>query len=184
MTICAWIKACHCHCRCCGTEPMYMYRSCEQHRMLTDFEGATRRSEVGFRIWTSKEFHQYQVVGRKLPTASDEHPKTYRMKLWATNEVRPSPSSGISWGSWRRSRRAMAKCLPLMSGEVVPPQLSSWRNPICCQRCEGGCAIGIPSKCPVELETLQGLDCASSTEELGLCFKYWSCCGTGTPRSL
>ncbi|KAI5355475.1 hypothetical protein L3X38_008370 [Prunus dulcis] len=89
-------KACHCHCRCCGTEPMYMYRSCEQHRMLTDFEGATRRSEVGFRIWTSKEFHQYQVVGRKLPTASDEHPKTYRMKLWATNEVRPSPSSGIS----------------------------------------------------------------------------------------
>ncbi|KAL6282614.1 60S ribosomal protein L18a isoform X2 [Prunus avium] len=33
-------------------------------------------------------FHQYQVVGRKLPTASDEHPKIYRMKLWATNEVR------------------------------------------------------------------------------------------------
>ncbi|CAL9006341.1 unnamed protein product [Prunus brigantina] len=66
-----------------------MYRSCEQHRMLTDFEGATRKSEVGFRIWTSKEvsaingvvfvlqFHQYQVVGRKLPTASDEHPKIY-----------------------------------------------------------------------------------------------------------
>ncbi|CAL9024952.1 unnamed protein product [Prunus brigantina] len=60
----------------------------EQHRMLTDFEGAIRRSEVGFHIWTSKEFHQYQVVGRKLPTASDEHPKIYRMKLWATNEVR------------------------------------------------------------------------------------------------
>ncbi|PQM43339.1 60S ribosomal protein L18a-2 isoform X1 [Prunus yedoensis var. nudiflora] len=34
------------------------------------------------------KFHQYQVVGRKLPTASDEHPKIYRMKLWATNEVR------------------------------------------------------------------------------------------------
>ncbi|BBH01088.1 Ribosomal protein L18ae/LX family protein, partial [Prunus dulcis] len=31
---------------------------------------------------------KYQVVGRKLPTASDEHPKIYRMKLWATNEVR------------------------------------------------------------------------------------------------
>ncbi|BBN68097.1 Ribosomal protein L18ae/LX family protein, partial [Prunus dulcis] len=58
----------------------------EQHRMLTDFEGAARKNEVGFRIWTSKEFHQYQVVGRKLPTASDEHPKIYRMKLWATNE--------------------------------------------------------------------------------------------------
>ncbi|KAK9267138.1 hypothetical protein L1049_009557 [Liquidambar formosana] len=33
-------------------------------------------------------FHQYQVVGRALPTESDEHPKIYRMKLWATNEVR------------------------------------------------------------------------------------------------
>ncbi|KAI5340845.1 hypothetical protein L3X38_020119 [Prunus dulcis] len=133
---------------------MYMYRSCEQHRMLTDFEGATRRSEVGFRIWTSKEFHQYQVVGRKLPTASDEHPKTYRMKLWATNEVFPEEAEEGQ-----------------EDGEVVPPQLSSWRNPICCQRCEGGCAIGIPSKCPVELETawivhraLKSLDCASNTE--------------------
>ncbi|KAK7300163.1 hypothetical protein RJT34_10999 [Clitoria ternatea] len=33
-------------------------------------------------------FHQYQVVGRALPTENDEHPKIYRMKLWATNEVR------------------------------------------------------------------------------------------------
>ncbi|PPD86968.1 hypothetical protein GOBAR_DD16095 [Gossypium barbadense] len=33
-------------------------------------------------------FHQYQVVGRGLPTEADEHPKIYRMKLWATNEVR------------------------------------------------------------------------------------------------
>ncbi|KAF2305419.1 hypothetical protein GH714_005111 [Hevea brasiliensis] len=33
-------------------------------------------------------FHQYQVVGRGLPTETDEHPKIYRMKLWATNEVR------------------------------------------------------------------------------------------------
>ncbi|PQP97308.1 hypothetical protein Pyn_37398 [Prunus yedoensis var. nudiflora] len=48
-------KACHCPCYCCGTEPVYMYRSCGQHRMLNDFEGATRKNEVGFRIWTSKE---------------------------------------------------------------------------------------------------------------------------------
>ncbi|KAF9682836.1 hypothetical protein SADUNF_Sadunf05G0149600 [Salix dunnii] len=33
-------------------------------------------------------FHQYQVVGRALPTENDDHPKIYRMKLWATNEVR------------------------------------------------------------------------------------------------
>ncbi|KAI5413795.1 hypothetical protein KIW84_058078 [Lathyrus oleraceus] len=34
------------------------------------------------------KFHQYRVVGRGLPTETDEHPKIYRMKLWATNEVR------------------------------------------------------------------------------------------------
>ncbi|KAL0844281.1 hypothetical protein Bca101_017527 [Brassica carinata] len=33
-------------------------------------------------------FHQYQVVGRALPTEKDVQPKIYRMKLWATNEVR------------------------------------------------------------------------------------------------
>jgi hypothetical protein len=38
-------------------------------------------------VW-SAQFHQYQVVGRALPTPGDEHPKIYRMKLWATNEVR------------------------------------------------------------------------------------------------
>ncbi|KAG7577249.1 Ribosomal protein 50S-L18Ae/60S-L20/60S-L18A [Arabidopsis thaliana x Arabidopsis arenosa] len=32
-------------------------------------------------------FHQYQVVGRALPTEKDEHPKIYRMKLWGRNEV-------------------------------------------------------------------------------------------------
>ncbi|KAJ1688373.1 hypothetical protein LUZ63_019763 [Rhynchospora breviuscula] len=41
-----------------------------------------RSTMVSFR------FHQYQVVGRALPTPGDEHPKIYRMKLWATNEVR------------------------------------------------------------------------------------------------
>ncbi|XP_021822082.1 uncharacterized protein LOC110763579 isoform X2 [Prunus avium] len=92
-----------------------MYRSCGQHRMLTDFEGATRKNEVGFRIWTSKEFHQYQVVGRKLPMASDEHPKIYRMKLWATNEVRAKSKFWYFLRKLKRSRRAMAKCLPLMS---------------------------------------------------------------------
>ncbi|KAG6537936.1 hypothetical protein ZIOFF_003039 [Zingiber officinale] len=34
------------------------------------------------------QFHQYQVVGRALPTEADQHPKIYRMKLWATNDVR------------------------------------------------------------------------------------------------
>ncbi|KAJ0439535.1 putative ribosomal protein 50S-L18Ae/60S-L20/60S-L18A [Helianthus annuus] len=36
----------------------------------------------------SYKYHQFQVVGRGLPTETEEQPKIYRMKLWATNEVR------------------------------------------------------------------------------------------------
>lgn len=34
------------------------------------------------------KFHQYQVVGRHLPTEKDAEPTIYRMKLWATDAVR------------------------------------------------------------------------------------------------
>lgn len=34
------------------------------------------------------KFHQYQVVGRHLPTEKDPEPTIYRMKLWATDPVR------------------------------------------------------------------------------------------------
>jgi large subunit ribosomal protein L18Ae len=33
-------------------------------------------------------FHQYQVVGRHLPTEHEPEPKVYRMKLFATDHVR------------------------------------------------------------------------------------------------
>ncbi|CAL9235272.1 unnamed protein product, partial [Arabidopsis halleri] len=33
------------------------------------------------------QLHQYQIVGRALPTEKDEQPKIYRMMLWATNVV-------------------------------------------------------------------------------------------------
>ncbi|KAF7023730.1 hypothetical protein CFC21_036193 [Triticum aestivum] len=39
-------------------------------------------------------FHQYQVVGRGLPTPTEDHPRIYRMKLWATNEVRAKSNNG------------------------------------------------------------------------------------------
>ncbi|KAL1935629.1 hypothetical protein VTP01DRAFT_4769 [Rhizomucor pusillus] len=32
-------------------------------------------------------FHEYQVVGRKLPSANDENPKLYRMRVFAPNVV-------------------------------------------------------------------------------------------------
>lgn len=34
------------------------------------------------------KFHQYQVVGRHLPTEKDENPTIYRMKLWAEDSLR------------------------------------------------------------------------------------------------
>lgn len=33
-------------------------------------------------------YHQYQVVGRHLPTEKDASPALYRMKLWAEDPVR------------------------------------------------------------------------------------------------
>jgi large subunit ribosomal protein L18Ae len=30
---------------------------------------------------------EYQVIGRKLPTAAEETPKLYRMRIFAPNEV-------------------------------------------------------------------------------------------------
>jgi hypothetical protein len=36
-----------------------------------------------------EQFHQYQVVvGLAVPTATNETQKAFRMKLWATNQVR------------------------------------------------------------------------------------------------
>mmetsp|Transcript_12218 Transcript_12218/g.44580 ORF Transcript_12218/g.44580 Transcript_12218/m.44580 type:complete len:181 (-) Transcript_12218:1444-1986(-) len=36
----------------------------------------------------SFRYHQYQIVGRKRPTEKEPTPKLYRMKVWATNDVR------------------------------------------------------------------------------------------------
>jgi hypothetical protein len=33
------------------------------------------------------KYHQYQVVGRHLPTAADPSPTVYRMKVWAPDAV-------------------------------------------------------------------------------------------------
>ncbi|CAN8290736.1 unnamed protein product [Cochlearia groenlandica] len=51
------------------------------------FTSVDHREKAGY-VACAIAFHQYQVVGRALPTEKEEHPKIYRMKLWATNEVR------------------------------------------------------------------------------------------------
>ncbi|EMS66554.1 60S ribosomal protein L18a [Triticum urartu] len=48
-------------------------------------------------------FHQYQVVGRGLPTPTEDHPRIYRMKLWATNEIfEKNPTTIENFGIWLR----------------------------------------------------------------------------------
>ncbi|CAL8120188.1 unnamed protein product [Prunus armeniaca] len=129
-------------------------------RMLTDFEGVTRKNEVGFCVWTSKE-----VVGRKLPTASIEHPKIYRMKLWATNEVRTKSKFWYFLRKLKKVKKSNGQVLAInesmlfCGGEVVPPQLSSWLNPICCQRkcilCHSSGQVLLASLDAIKLKPLQ-----------------------------
>ena len=40
------------------------------------------------RLQGGYRYHQYQVVGRHLPTEKEPEPTIYRMKLWATDPVR------------------------------------------------------------------------------------------------
>ena len=38
-------------------------------------------------IMTQMPFNEYQVVGRHLPTETQQNPKIYRMRIFAPNEV-------------------------------------------------------------------------------------------------
>ncbi|KAH0849321.1 hypothetical protein HID58_090401 [Brassica napus] len=59
----------------------------KQPRTLSSFLFSNRTASLETKMGAFR-FHQYQVVGRALPTEKDVQPKIYRMKLWATNEVR------------------------------------------------------------------------------------------------
>ena len=43
---------------------------------------------VGLRVQVVYKFHQYQVVGRHLPTENEAIPTVYRMKVWAEDAVK------------------------------------------------------------------------------------------------
>ena len=34
------------------------------------------------------QYHQYQIVGRHVPTEADPEPQVYRMKLWSLDDTR------------------------------------------------------------------------------------------------
>merc|ERR1712196_113318 len=49
------------------------------------------------------KYHQYQVVGRHLPTESDPSPSLYRMKVCAVNEIfEKDPTTVKNYGVWLR----------------------------------------------------------------------------------
>ncbi|CAL2252551.1 unnamed protein product [Prunus armeniaca] len=66
--------------------------------------------------------------------ASNEHPKIYQMKLWATNEVHAK--SKYFMRKLKKVKKSNGQVLAInesmyfWGGEVVPSQLSSWQNPI------------------------------------------------------
>ncbi|DBA72058.1 hypothetical protein WJX79_004475 [Trebouxia sp. C0005] len=57
------------------------------------------------------KFHQYQVVGRHLPTANDENPQIYRMKLWATDAVRAKSKFWYFLRKLRKVKKANGQVL-------------------------------------------------------------------------
>ncbi|KAL3139206.1 60S ribosomal protein L18-A [Trebouxia sp. C0010 RCD-2024] len=57
------------------------------------------------------KFHQYQVVGRHLPTPNDETPQIYRMKLWATDAVRAKSKFWYFLRKLRKVKKANGQIL-------------------------------------------------------------------------
>merc|ERR1712226_1031843 len=82
-------------------------------------------------------FHQYQVVGRALPTPTEPNPKIYRMKLWATNEVRAKSkfwyflrklkkvkkSNGQMYIEMASRHRVRFPCIQIIKTATIPAKL-------------------------------------------------------------
>jgi len=53
------------------------------------------------------QYHQYQVVGRHVPTESNPEPEVFRMKLWALDDVKAR--SKFWYVSWLRDATRWAR---------------------------------------------------------------------------
>lgn len=60
----------------------------------------------------------YQVVGRKAPTATDENPPAYRMKLFARNEVTAKSRFWYFMHQMRKMKKTTGEILDV--NEVSP----------------------------------------------------------------
>ncbi|KAH0764606.1 hypothetical protein KY285_000477 [Solanum tuberosum] len=59
------------------------------------------------------KFHQYQMVGRTNPSETDEQPKIYRMKLWATNEARAKSKFGYLLRELKKVKKSNEQMLSI-----------------------------------------------------------------------
>ncbi|KAH0724677.1 hypothetical protein KY290_000482 [Solanum tuberosum] len=59
------------------------------------------------------KFHQYQMVGRANPSETDEQPKIYHMKLWATNEVRAKSKFGYLLRELKKVKKSNEQMLSI-----------------------------------------------------------------------
>ncbi|KAK2076281.1 60S ribosomal protein L18a-2 [Prototheca wickerhamii] len=57
------------------------------------------------------KYHQYQVVGRHLPTEKDAEPPVYRMKLWAEDDVRAKSKFWYFLRKLRKVKKANGQIL-------------------------------------------------------------------------
>ncbi|PPD78283.1 hypothetical protein GOBAR_DD24779 [Gossypium barbadense] len=70
-----------------------------------------------------KQFHQHQVVGKALPTENDEHPKIYRMKLWAINEVRAKSKFWYFLRKLKKVKKSNGQVLAINEGMPINSRL-------------------------------------------------------------
>ncbi|PNH05158.1 60S ribosomal protein L18a [Tetrabaena socialis] len=69
------------------------------------------------------KFHQYQVVGRHLPTATDAVPTVYRMKVWAEDDVK---AKSKFWYFLRKLRRVKKANGQIVSCNEVGSHAGGW----------------------------------------------------------
>jgi hypothetical protein len=92
-------------------------RSVPQHARARTSDSGNRALQGGYK------YHQYQVVGRHLPTEKDPEPTVYRMKLWASDPVRAKSKF------WCVQRRSAAGRGAYQRGSNQPGRLGTLRAP-------------------------------------------------------
>lgn len=69
--------------------------------------------------------HEYQVIGRKLPSAKEAQPKLYRMRLFAPNSIVAKSRFWYFVSKFHKMKRAAGEIVSVNEvrrGLLVPPK--------------------------------------------------------------